>query len=146
MSPGVQTLFVFLLILPFFIKGILAMFLVDGVLKYEVKHKLAVYISLALLGAGLGLFEAFVSVSRDGADIIIGDIETILIYGITIIILAINIKAKWWKKIIVAFLAVDIIASVDQIFDVLSEQINVSPNWDSLVFVTIVFILFRFLG
>ena len=144
MTFPVNALFVFLLILPFFIKGILAMFLVDGVLKYEVKHKLAVYISLALFGACLGVFEALFSVSNDGADIIIGDIETILIYGVTIIVLAVNIKAKWWKKIIVAFLAVDIIASVDDIFDVLGEQLNFWPRWDSIMLVTIAYIIFRF--
>ena len=143
MTFWVNTLFVFIMVLPFFVKGVISTFLVDGVLKYEVKHKLAVYLLLALFGTGIGVFETVVGVSGDV--VMIGEIETILMHVVTIIVLAVSIKAKWWKKIIVSLLAVDIIASVDQIFEVLSEQLIDGPDWDSVMTATIMVMLFRIL-
>jgi len=128
----VNCLFVFLIVLPFFIKGVLATFLVDGVLKYQVKHKKAVYILLALIGAGFGAFESIVSVSNEGNDIIIGEVESLILYGVMVIVLAVSINTKWWKKIVISFLAVDILTSVDQIFEVLGEQIVGSNNWNTM--------------
>ena len=123
MTFAVNSLVIFLIMLPFFIKGALATFMVDGVLKYEVKHKRIVYISLALFGATFGAIEAVISVSSNSDVVFIGELESIIIYGVTIIVLAIFIKAKWWKKILVSFLAVDILLSVDSIFEFIRDQI-----------------------
>ena len=123
MTFAVNSLVVFLLMLPYFVQGALATFMVDGVLKYEVKHKRIVYISLALFGATFGAVEAVIGVSSASDVIFIGELESLLIYGVTVIVLAIFIKAKWWKKILVSFLSVNILLSVDSIFEVIRDQI-----------------------
>ena len=145
MTFWINALYVFLIILPYFIKGVMAVFLVDGVLKYEVRHKIAVYLFLAVSGSAYGAAAALISVADKGSDIIIGEVETLIIYGVTAVILAANIKAKWWKKIIVSFLAVDIIISVDQIFDVLSEQIIDFTPWATKILSMVIVIVFRLL-
>ena len=124
MKIAVNILIVFLVMLPYFIQGALATFMVDGVLKYEVKHKRIVYISLALFGATFGAVEALIGVARESDVVFIGELESLLIYGVIVVVLAIFIKAKWWKKILVAFFSVEILNSVDSIFGVIREQIS----------------------
>ena len=122
MTFWINALFVFFIMLPYFINGVLATYMVDSVLKYEVKHKKFVYLILALAGTIYGIFAAITSVSGSGTNIIIDLMDMMMIYGSAIIVLAININAKWWKKILIAFLAIDILTSVNHIFDILSDH------------------------
>ena len=145
MTFWVNLLFVFLIVLPFFMKGVLVVYLIDEVLKYEVRHKIAVYISLASTGIAFGVFETIVNVSTDGHDVIIRKAETLIVYAIMIIILAISLKTKWWKKIVVSFLAVTILTSVEDIFDILCDQIIGSINWDLELAQVLMIIFFRVL-
>ena len=145
MTFWVNALFVFLIVLPFFMKGILGVYLLNDVLKYEVRHKIAVYISLALTGVAFGVFETLVNVSDGDSNIIIRKYETLAVYAIMIVILALSLKTKWWKKIVVSFLAVTILTSFEDIFDILSDQIIGSINWKLQMVQVIMVILFRVL-
>ena len=145
MTFWVNVLFVFLVTLPYMINGVLAMYLVDSVLKYEVKHKKIIYLVLALSSTVYGIMAAITSVAEGEANIIIDILDILLIYGSAIIALAININAKWWKKILIAFLAIDILTSVNHIFDILSDQIIFNRTWNTRLLAMIIIILFRFL-
>lgn len=145
MTFWVNVLFVFLVTLPYMINGVLAMYLVDSVLKYEVKHKKIIYLVLALSSTVYGIMAAITSVAEGEANIIIDILDILLIYGSAIIVLAININAKWWKKILIAFLAIDILTSVNHIFDILSDQIIFNRTWNTRLLAMIIIILFRFL-
>ena len=145
MTFWLNALFVFLIMLPYFINGVLATYMVDSVLKYEVKHKKFVYLILALSGTVYGIFAAITSVSDSGTNIIIDLMDMMMIYGSAIIVLAININAKWWKKILIAFLAIDILTSVNHIFDILSDQIIFNRTWNTRLLAMVIIILFRLL-
>ena len=145
MTFWLNVLFVFLIMLPYFINGVLATYMVDSVLKYEVKHKKFVYLILALSGTVYGIFAAITSVSDSGTNIIIDLMDMMMIYGSAIIVLAININAKWWKKILIAFLAIDILTSVNHIFDILSDQIIFNRTWNTRLLAMVIIILFRLL-
>ena len=145
MTFWLNVLYVVLIMLPLVFEGIITTYFVDGVLKYEVRHKRVVYLLLALLGAGYGAAKALIGFGSEEDSIIINDIEAIAIMAITIIILAIFIKIKWWKKIVVAFLAFDIISGVNEIFSTLANQIVFSLSWSSQVAVMAFFVLFNLL-
>lgn len=145
MTFWLNVLYVVLIMLPLVFEGIITTYFVDGVLKYEVRHKRVVYLLLALLGAGYGAAKALIGFGSEEDSIIINDIEAIAIMAITIIILAIFIKIKWWKKIVVAFLAFDIISVVNEIFSTLANQIVFSFSWSSRVAVMAFFVLFNLL-
>lgn len=145
MTFWLNVLYVILIMLPLVFEGIITTYFVDGVLKYEVRHKRFVYLLLALLGAGYGAAKALIGFESAADMVIINDIEAIAIMAFTILILAVFIKAKWWKKIVVAFLAFDIISSVNEIFSILADQIVFSFSWSSKVAVMAFFVLFNLL-
>ena len=145
MTFWINVLFVFLIMLPYFINGVLATYMVDSVLKYEVKHKKFVYLILALAGTVYGIFAAITSVSGSGTNIIIDLMDMMMIYGSAIIVLAININAKWWKKILISFLAIDILTSFNHIFDILSDQIIYNRTWNTRILAMVIIILCRLL-
>lgn len=145
MTFWLNALYVFLVMLPLVFEGIITTYFVDGVLKYEVRHKRLVYLILALIGAGYGAAKALIGFGSEDDMIIINDIEAFAIMAVTIISLAVFIKAKWWKKIVVAFLAFDIIMAVNEIFSTLSDQIVFTSSWSSQVAIMAFFVLFNLL-
>lgn len=145
MTFWLNALYVFLVMLPLVFEGIITTYFVDGVLKYEVRHKRLVYLILALIGAGYGAAKALIGFGSEDDMIIINDIEAFAIMAVTIISLAVFIKAKWWKKIVVAFLAFDIIMAVNEIFSTLSDQIVFTFSWSSQVAIMAFFVLFNLL-
>ena len=145
MTMLTNALLLFLVMLPFFITGVLAVFMVDGVLKYEVKHKLVIYISLACFGAVVGAVEALIGAKNEDGIVFINEFVTLIIYGVTVVVLAVNIKAKWWKRIIVSFLAIDILISVDQVFEHIREVLFDASFFGGGLQGLIVNILFLFL-
>ncbi len=145
MTFWLNALYVFLVMLPLVFEGIITTYFVDGVLKYEVCHKRLVYLILALIGAGYGAAKALIGFGSEDDMIIINDIEAFAIMAVTIISLAVFIKAKWWKKIVVAFLAFDIIMAVNEIFSTLSDQIVFTFSWSSQVAIMAFFVLFNLL-
>lgn len=145
MTFWLNALYVFLVMLPLVFEGIITTYFVDGVLKYEVRHKRLVYLILALIGAGYGAAKALIGFGSEDDMLIINDIEAFAIMAVTIISLAVFIKAKWWKKIVVAFLAFDIIMAVNEIFSTLSDQIVFTFSWSSQVAIMAFFVLFNLL-
>ena len=145
MTMLINALLLFLVMLPFFITGVLAVFMVDGVLKYEVKHKAVIYISLACFGAAVGAVEALIGARNEDGIVFINEFVTLIIYGVTVVVLAVNIKAKWWKRIIVSFLAIDILISVDQVFEHIREVLFDASFFGGGLQGPIVNILFLFL-
>lgn len=145
MTFWLNALYVFLVMLPLVFEGIITTYFVDGVLKYEVRHKRLVYLILALIGAVYGAAKALIGFGSEDDMIIINDIEAFAIMAVTIISLAVFIKAKWWKKIVVAFLAFDIIMAVNEIFSTLSDQIVFTFSWSSQVAIMAFFVLFNLL-
>ena len=145
MTFWLNALYVFLVMLPLVFEGIITTYFVDGVLKYEVRHKRLVYLILALIGAVYGAAKALIGFGSEDDMLIINDIEAFAIMAVTIISLAVFIKAKWWKKIVVAFLAFDIIMAVNEIFSTLSDQIVFTFSWSSQVAIMAFFVLFNLL-
>jgi len=145
MTFWLNALYVFLIMLPLVFEGIITTYFVDGVLKYEVRHKRLVYLILALIGAVYGAAKALIGFGSEDDMVIINDIEAFAIMAVTIISLAVFIKAKWWKKIVVAFLAFDIIMAVNEIFSTLSDQIVFTFSWSSKVAIMAFFVLFNLL-
>ena len=93
MTFWLNVLYVFLVMLPLVFEGIITTYFVDGVLKYEVRHKRLVYLILALIGAGYGAAKALIGFGSEDDMIIINDIEAFAIMAVTIISLAVFIKA-----------------------------------------------------
>ena len=123
------------------LKGLLAIYIVDGVLKYEMKYKRAMYIMSAVISVVTA--EVWVVAHYVGgtpiADLNID--EDFTIHAALTFLVLFFVKTKWWKKIFVSFSALEILAAVEDIFIVIRNQLDQALAWQRSVPRAIVFVV-----
>ena len=123
------------------LKGLLSIYIVDGVLKYEMKYKRAMYILSALMSVVTA--EVWVVAHYMGgtpiADLNVD--EDFTIHAALTFLVLFFVKTKWWKRIFVAFSSLEILAAVEDIFIVIRDQLDQALAWQRSVPRTIVFIV-----
>ena len=123
------------------LKGLLSIYIVDGVLKYEMKYKRAMYILSALMSVVTA--EVWVVAHYMGgtpiADLNVD--EDFTIHAALTFQVLFFVKTKWWKRIFVAFSSLEILAAVEDIFIVIRDQLDQALAWQRSVPRTIVFVV-----
>ena len=125
-----DALFALLIVCPVVFTGILACYFIDGVLKYRFTSRKAAYILTTLASLGLSVYVMIsqntikthvVGISSDDPMIVVA-------YIIMYVMLVILIDGKWWQRLLVPFLAFDILTIINTIFgqfrDLISEALN----------------------
>lgn len=140
MTLQTALVYAFLILLHYVLKGFLAIYIVDGVLRYPVKYKRAMYVVCMVLCAvysmiwvGVHLYSRFPITDLD-VD------EDFTIHAALTFLVLFFVKTKWWKKIFVAFSALEILAVIEDIFIVVRDQLDYFLDWKDNVFKTVVFI------
>jgi len=123
------------------LKGLLSIYIVDGVLKYEMKYKRAMYVLSAVMSVVTA--EVWVVAHYMGgtpiADLNVD--EDFTIHAALTFLVLFFVKTKWWKRIFVAFSSLEILAAVEDIFIVIRDQLDQALAWQRSVPRTIVFIV-----
>lgn len=124
----------------YILKGFLAVYITDGLLKYEIKHKRVMYILCMALSFIVAEFWVVAHYYIDSpiSDLSVDDDFTI--HAALTFLVLFFLKTKWWKKIFVAFSSLEILSAVEDIFIVLREQIDQHLKWSGNPFTTIIFI------
>ena len=125
----------------YILKGFLAVYITDGVLKYEIKYKRVFYIMCSVISLAAAEFWVIVHYYVDSpiADLNVDDDFTI--HAALTFLVLFFIKTKWWKKIFVAFSSLEILAAVEDIFIVLRDQLDQHLKWPGDLVKTAVFIV-----
>lgn len=124
----------------YILKGFLAVFITDGVLKYEVKYKRIMYIMCMILSFAVAEFWVIGHYYVDSPikDLNVDDDFTI--HAALTFLILFFIKTKWWKKLFVAFSSLEILAAVEDIFIVLRDQLDQHLMWQGDIAKTVFFI------
>ena len=122
------------------LKGLLSVYIVDGVLKYEMKYKRAMYILSAVLSVVTA--EVWVVAHYIGGSPIkdLNVDEDFTIHAALTFLVLFFVKTKWWKKIFVAFSGLEILAAVEDIFIVIRDQLDQALAWNGSVARTVFFV------
>ena len=130
-----------LILIHYVLKGFLAVYIVDGVLKYEVKYKRSIYAICMILCAvysmiwvGVHLYSGFAITDLD-VD------EDFTVHAALTFLILVFVKTKWWKKIFVSFSALEMLAVIEDIFIVIRDQIDQTLAWKGDSVRTIIFVL-----
>ena len=126
-----DAIFTAMILLPIVFTGVLVSYFIEGVLKYKFKNRIVPYAATTACSVALGIYllvsqSALVShsvvVTTDDPMVLVG-------YFVIYIILVASIDCKWWKKMLVVFLAFDILTIFNAIFssmrDLMSAGLNV---------------------
>ena len=141
----------------YILKGFLAIYITDGVLKYEIKHKRFMYILCMVLSFVVAEIWVIAHYHIDSPipDLSIDDDFTI--HAALTFLVLFFLKTKWWKTIFVAFSSLEILSAVEDIFIALRNQLDTFLRWpgspaktgifiiSSLMFFAMEFIFFYFL-
>ena len=127
---------VLLYLAQYLFSGAIAVYFVDEVLKYRLKHLKMLYIISLVVGLILGIVLGTVDHNIFGDEVIFTDVIQTVNILIQFILLVINLKEKIWKRVILLFFALDILFSFNVMFTSLSsnlwnyipDNLNISPK------------------
>lgn len=130
-----------LILIHYVLKGFLAVYIVDGVLKYEIKYKRSIYaICMILCGVysmiwvGVHLYSGYAITDLD-VD------EDFMVHAALTFLILVFVKTKWWKKIFVSFSALETLAVIEDIFIVIRDQLDQTLAWKGDAIRTAIFVL-----
>ena len=125
-----SVVFAILITIDYGLEGFLTIYLVDGIYKYQVKHKRVIYPVILVFGM---LFTCTYMVTHilknDPADDL-GVVETLLLQCIEVAVLIIFTNTKWWKKLIIAVCSVLTSSAVGDVFVVIRSQTSRTLGWE----------------
>ena len=113
------------------VNGYLTVYMVDGVLKYEVKHKKILYPLITAFSALYSGIVSLVHLMQNDPILYMGTVNMFVLGVFIISVFAVFTKTKWWKRIIVVISALLTISAVDDVFLILRNQISLTFGWDS---------------
>ena len=121
-----------MVICPIAVTGILLCYFIDGVLKYRFHNRRLTYslTTLVLLLTGVYLYFSASVLELNTMVVSTDDPKILISYLIVFIIVAVQLSGKVWKRIVITFLAFDILSSITIIF--LSFAMMVAEGLDIL--------------
>ena len=125
-----------MIIFPIVFTGILVCYFLDGVLKYRFKKRKLAYILTTVCSVAMGVYILISQADSVSRVLVVGlDDPWVLAYYLVIyIVLVALLDCKWWKKLIVVFLAFDILTIFNTVFsglrDLVAEGLNTLSGAD----------------
>lgn len=113
------------------VNGYLTVYLVDGVLKYEVKRKKIIYPLITAFSALYSGIVSLVHLMQNDPILYMGTVNMFVLGVFIISVTSVFTKTKWWKRIVVLLSACLIISVVDDVFLILRNQISLTFGWNN---------------
>ena len=117
-----------LFMLPILIYAPIEVYFIDSVLKYKFKNRKLTYFIAAILSVVASVVAIFTCIDENGKIryTLNYDIVTMILSLSVLVLMLVNMKEKWWKKLIVFFLSDIMLQSFYEIFTASREIIYMS--------------------
>lgn len=126
-QTGARVIYILLIILPC-LASPMTVYFVDQVLRYKIRHIKVVYIAsfvtAMLAGCSFLMFGGYYGQIKE--ELVVTDALPILLSLFMVLMVGFNLNDKWWRRILIVFLASAIISNINYCFSLLREELSLT--------------------